>query len=332
MSGRQNGNYDRLPDHVFHALKEEARDRHNLSDVVSAFTDLRPVGRELVGLCPFHEERTPSFGVNDATGEYHCFGCGAGGDVFRFLMNKLGIGFADAFAWLAGQNLPTIDPSVRAKQRQEDREARLRDEADAVTFWGEAIDLPGTAGETYLREARGITMLDLPTSLRFGRLPAWRDKDTGEWGKRLPALVCGVFDRDGAVCGIQRVFLQEDGRGKADMRRTKMSLGRLRGASMRLGPPQPSIIVCEGPEDGVTLKQERPNNSVWPTLGTSLMASVEYPDVVREIVIAGQNDNAGRAAADKATEGLLARGYAVRSVFPDPQFKDWNDQLRGILL
>jgi DNA primase len=143
-------------------------------------------------------------------------------------------------------------------------------------------------------------------------------------------MVCAIFDQGGAVCGIQRVFLTPDGTAKAPMRKPKLTLGRIRGASLRLGPVQSSIIVCEGPEDGLSLLENLPGSSVWPCLGTGLMPAVEFPPEVKEITLAGQNDNAGRDAVERAGVALAERGYRVRTMFPDTRFNDFNDQHRGV--
>jgi DNA primase len=80
---------------------ERVRQAASIVDVVSAYTDLRQRGGRHVGLCPFHDERTPSFGVDPAKNVYYCFGCQAGGDVFRFLQEKEGLDFPQAVEELA---------------------------------------------------------------------------------------------------------------------------------------------------------------------------------------------------------------------------------------
>lgn len=312
----------------FRRFVGEVRERHNISDVVSRWTKLKRLKTEWVGLCLQHSERTPSMRVNDAKGQVYCFGCGYTGDIFRVVQDRLGLSFMEALRLIAGDELPLIDPAERIRQRAEDQAARLRDATDAVAMWNSCHPADGTPTEVYLRHARGLT-LPIPDSIRFGVVPAWRDK-VGAWGPSFPAMVCGVFDRSGAVVGIQRVFLRDGGRAKAAWRRPKKSLGVIKGASLRLGPVRSCIIVCEGPEDGLSLAQELPDCSVWPTLGTALMPHVEYPEEVREIVLAGQNDGAGRNATDAAALALVDRGFQVRTMFPDPAFKDWNDQLRGV--
>lgn len=303
--------------------------RHNISEVVRKWTKLKPAGRELVGLCLNHEEKSPSMRVNDVKGKVYCFACGYHADIIQVVMDMQRCSFMEAIRWLGDASLQVVDVADRIRAKAEDEVERERDIAAAQQFWAAGQNPRGTPAEVYLRDVRGITM-PLPPSIRFGMVPPWRDRNTGEWAKPAPAVLCAVFDRSDDVVGIQRIFLRDGGLAKARMRRPKLTLGRIRGASLRLGPVRPTIIVCEGPEDGLTLAQCIPGSSVWPTLGTGLMPVVEYPDEVSEIIIAGQNDAAGHAATDTAAERLLAQGFAVRTMFPDPAFKDWNDQLRGI--
>src|SRR5919109_2638409 len=82
--------------------RERVRDAVDFEELVGARTELRRAGvRRLQGLCPFHEERTPSFGIDPVEKLYHCFGCGVGGDVFTFAMETEGLDFAGALEMLA---------------------------------------------------------------------------------------------------------------------------------------------------------------------------------------------------------------------------------------
>src|SRR5581483_11635609 len=80
---------------------EAVRQGADLVAVVEERTPLRKAGGRLVGRCPFHDERTPSFSVSPAKGFYYCFGCGKGGDVFTFVRETQGLDFAGAVEWLA---------------------------------------------------------------------------------------------------------------------------------------------------------------------------------------------------------------------------------------
>lgn len=327
------GGPSRLSDADFRRLIDEAKAKKNLSDIVGRHTTLRRRGgRELVGLCPFHEERTPSFEVNDAKGLYYCHGCGASGDHFRFLKEKDGLPFRDAFEAMTNETFPDVSAEERARQKAEDEKLRAEAIADARGFWDAAVPATGTLAEAYLL-SRGI-VLPIPASIRFGMVPAARD-EAGNWKRSFPAMIGAVTDGTDVVA-IQRVFLDDRGAGKRWGKKSKLTLGRARGGALRLDrtdvrPTDPGeVILTEGPEDGLTLAQELPDRQIWVALGTAMMPEVRFPDHVHSIVVAGQNDRAGRAAVEAAGDMLMERGYAVRAMYPDLAFKDWNDQLRGI--
>ena len=83
--------------------REKVRDAIDFAELVGARTELKRAGQNrLQGLCPFHEERTPSFGIDPVEKLYHCFGCGAGGDVFKWVMELEHVGFGEALELLAG--------------------------------------------------------------------------------------------------------------------------------------------------------------------------------------------------------------------------------------
>jgi len=298
-----------------------------MSGVVGMAVTLKRAGKEWKARCPFHAERTPSFTVVDAHERAYCFGCAWQGDVLAFVMKVEGCSFREAYRILASQDLPTWTPQEREKAQAEDRLERLADEVAARQFFKEGQPVAGTDGEVYLR-ARGIT-IDIPGDVRFGLVPAWRDKDTNQWGPRRPALICGARDATDAIVGIQRIFFRNDNPalGKADK---KLSLGSIKGAAMHLGAAEETVILAEGPEDGLSIVQEGPGHPVWVPFGTGCMPAVEFPPIVRRVIIAGQNNTAGRVAAEKATIAFLDRGLDVGRACPAPQFDDWNDQLRAV--
>ena len=139
------------------AWLDELRARTVLSAVIAPSVKLIRAGREWKACCPFHNEKTPSFTVNDDKGFYHCFGCGAHGDAIRFLTDNRGMPFMDAVKELAskaGMDVPAPDP--QAKERAE-RTASLTDVMASVASWY-AEQLHGLAGaeaREYLKQ-RGI--------------------------------------------------------------------------------------------------------------------------------------------------------------------------------
>lgn len=317
---------------------EEARSRYRLSDIIGRHTKLKRVGRELGGLCLWHNERTPSLRVNDARGTYYCFGCGAHGDAISAVQHIEGLGFLEAVRWLLDiADLPMISEADRVKAAAEEAADRARAIHDAREQWFASGRIAGTPGECYFR-TRGI-WAPIPRSLRFGLLSPYRHMDSDEWAPPRPAAVGVVTDVEGKLTAVQRIFIKPDGSGKAEMRKPKITLGRMMGSALRLGPSAPEIILCEGPEDGLSLMQQIPDTeitpagakaSVWCALGTANMAAVQFPSVVKQVTLAGDNNEAGRAAVDAAAESIWMRGLTVKTMFPDPEYKDWNDQLRDI--
>ena len=84
-------------------FREEVRHAISIASIVQEHVTLKRAGRTLKGLCPFHGEKSPSFHVDEAKGFYHCFGCGEGGDVFKFVMQLEGMNFPEALKHLAGK-------------------------------------------------------------------------------------------------------------------------------------------------------------------------------------------------------------------------------------
>jgi DNA primase len=306
------------------------RERYDISAVADrlGFKTQRR-GHEFVGLCPFHQERTPSWKLNDAKGFAHCFGCGAHHDTIGLVSQSVGVGFRDALRWLDSSELPPVDPIVRQEQERATREAKLAQIAQAVRWFEEASRVTfGDPVDVYLR-ARGMTVLP-PFSIRFAIVPKWQDIESGEWGPVHPCMLCAAQDAGGKITGVQRVFFLADRPelGKAD--KPKRSYGVVRGSPLRLGPVAEHINIAEGPEDGLSAREMMPERPCWVAFGTGNMPFVGLPPEVRRVTLLGQNNEAGRAAVHKSGEALAARGLLVGEAYPPPGFDDWNDLQRGI--
>lgn len=145
---------------------DELRARITLSAVVGRTTRLTRAGREFKACCPFHNEKTPSFTVNDEKGFYHCFGCGAHGDAIRWMTDQRGLAFMDAVKELAAEaGLEVPQPDPREARRAEQR-ASLHDVMSAAQDWFAANlnAAQGAPAQDYLRQ-RGF---DAHTIARFG--------------------------------------------------------------------------------------------------------------------------------------------------------------------
>ena len=128
---------------------ERVKEATDIVEVVSAYTDLRRSGQRFTGLCPFHDERSPSFSVNATEKLYHCFGCGVGGDVFKFVEEKEGLAFAEAVEALAdryGVEVEREEEDPRAEERRKAR-ARLGELLERTAAFYAQFPLGGGGGE-----------------------------------------------------------------------------------------------------------------------------------------------------------------------------------------
>ena len=289
------------------------RANHSLPSIVGASVKLHRAGNEWKACCPFHADRSPSFTIFDGGERFHCFGCGAGGDVLDYLQRAHGISLREAAAMLDGGNLPMVVQPALPPEINRDTTA------EAATIWRSAGPIAGTPAEAYLR-GRGLD-LRLPDSLRFARL---------RYGSKvLPCLVALIANAENKIGGVQRTFVREDGTGKADVPAPKLSLGRIRGGAIRLAPAAGELIVTGGVEDGLSLQQEL-GRAVWAATGEGNMASMVLPVGVKSVMIGADRDASGDAHAKRAGEAFALQGRSVRIIRPLPGFKDWNDELRGI--
>ena len=287
-----------------------------LPQVVGAVVKLTQAGSEWKACCPLHADRTPSFTIYSGGKRFQCFGCGAQGDVLDFVQAYHGVDLPEAARMLGAGEMPVVHlPPIPAEPANDRYD-------EALAIWRAAVAIEGTLAETYLR-SRGITC-ELPMSLRFAALPY------GKCGPVHPCLVACVSSLEGPLQGIQRTYLASDGMGKSDVPKAKLSLGRVSGGAIRLGPLDGGeLVVCEGGEDGLSLLQEL-RRPVWVAAGATMLPNMQFPDDVRQVAIGGDNDDAGRANADKAARAFAERGRAVRVFYPGSGFKDFNDELRGI--
>jgi DNA primase len=152
------------------------RDSVDIYDIVSGYVSLKKAGKNWLGLCPFHSEKTPSFNVNPAKQIFHCFGCGVGGDAFKFLELQEGLNFPEAVKQLAsraGITLPESRPRPDEKKSEDERKALLKITAEAADYFRRELESPaGSAARAYLAK-RGLTeMVIRDFSLGYAR-PEW---------------------------------------------------------------------------------------------------------------------------------------------------------------
>ena len=146
--------------------------------VISDYVSLRKAGTTYKGLCPFHGEKTPSFSVNRDRGFFHCFGCGAGGDVFKFVELQEKVDFADAVRQLAqrfGIPIPELESSHEDRESSAERESLLRMHEIAAAYFREQLQSDAASRiREYLTGARKLTPETIET-LALGFAPPSRD-------------------------------------------------------------------------------------------------------------------------------------------------------------
>lgn len=309
------------------------RDRFPLSGVAARTgLNLQRAGREWKACCPFHPDNTPSFTIYADDRRAHCFGCGWSGDVLDFVQQAYGVRLPGSIELLDGGALRELEQQQRAPAKPK---PDMRPVAQRIV--NGSVRIEGTPAATYLR-ARGITM-NIPHTLRFARVAPPQIEGNGLVAANgpdpLPALIAIVTDHTGALVGLQRTYLTEDGRKAATKAtdtdrkpKVKYSLGNVAGGAIQLGPPAKSMLVTEGLEDGLTLTQAL-GRSIWVAAGTSMMPQMMFAPVTREVVIGADGDAAGNAAAIKAAEAFASAGLATRIMRPTAPFKDFNAELMG---
>ena len=304
---------------------EELSERADIVDIVSEYVELKPKGSSLFGLCPFHSEKTPSFSVSQDKQFFHCFGCGAGGDVISFIMRSENLDFQDGVRLLAEKvGMPVPDEGGKGDAERRARILEINKFA-AKYYHSCLMGEQGQEARNYLR-SRGITDR---TIRRFGLGFA-----PNSWN----GLINAAKQYEKAELLQARLVSSKDGR-VYDMFRNRIifPIIDLRGnviafGGRLLGDGQPKYlnspenlvynksrhlfalniaknsknrvyILAEGYMDVIALHQAGFDTSV-ASLGTSLTEQqarllAKYAD---EVVIAYDTDQAGRKASDRAIQ------------------------------
>jgi DNA primase len=158
-------------------LISRVRDSVDIVDLVSGYVSLKKTGKNHTGLCPFHTEKTPSFSVNPDKQIFHCFGCGAGGDVFKFIELQEGLNFPEAVRKLAERSGITLPADSRSRQddkkSSDERATLLGIVSEAASYYQKELDGPaGSNARAYLTK-RGVSAAVIKTfGLGFAR-PEW---------------------------------------------------------------------------------------------------------------------------------------------------------------
>jgi DNA primase len=156
---------------VSETVIKEIKGRLNILNLIETYVSLRRSGRSYVGLCPFHEEKTPSFHVNDEKGIFHCFGCGAGGDIFGFIMRYKNLTFPEAVGELSRRAGIKLEKTYKDKDRKDRKDVLFKLNRVVSNFYHTLLveGEEGGVGRDYLRK-RGLT-LELAREFHLGYAP-----------------------------------------------------------------------------------------------------------------------------------------------------------------
>jgi DNA primase len=335
---------------ITEAFIDELKTRIRVADVVGRRVKLVRKGREFMGLCPFHSEKSPSFSVNEQKGFYHCFGCGAHGDAIKFVCETEGLGFREAVERLAseaGMEVPVDTPMQR--EREEQRRSLYDVVTAAQAFYRERLSGPGGANaRAYLAkreldaatvEAFGLgfapegsttliqhlTAKNIPLSeiieAGLAVIPEGRSEAIDFFRNRL---TIPIADNRGRVIAFGARTLLPDGKPKYintgetplfHKGRTLYNLDRARKPAF----DAQSIIVAEGYLDVIALAKAGITNAVAP-LGTALTEDqiALLWKIAPEPVLCFDGDSAGKRAAHRALDRampLLKPGQSLRFAF-----------------
>ncbi len=338
--------------------RDRVRDAVDMLAVVSERTELRRAGAtEYVGRCPFHDERTPSFGVNPIEKVYYCFGCQASGDVFTFVMETEGLDFTGALEALAnrfGVELQTEQEDPRAAERRQRRErlqsllgraatyyARYLWEANEARAARDYLQTRGLLEETLRAFRVGYAPSAWDRMLTASRRAGYSDEELltvglAQRSQNRPGQLYDRFrerimfpatDARGNVIGFGARAMRENQRPKylntADgelyhKRRVLFGLDRARAAAAKAG----SVILVEGYTDVLALHQAGLENSVG-IMGTALTEEqiAELERVAKLLVLCLDADVAGQEAMLRAAKLTDDRNLQLR-VVPLPKGAD----------
>lgn len=360
-----------MADWISKATIEELRARNDIQDVVGSYLDLKRAGSALKALCPFHKEKTPSFQVNPQRQIFHCFGCGMGGDVFRFVMEYEGVDFPTALRLLAdrsGMALSFEDGAPSTSGPRKDVLFKVLDKAASMFHQTLLRHSSAGAAREYLAgreldaEAIAAFRIGYAPNIR-GALESWgrqagvsteamesagllarSDRDGSLYERFRDRVMFPITDEMGRTIGFSGRVMDKSVAAKYvnspetpvfHKNRVLFALDKARHAMVegRVG------IVCEGQIDAIRCHQAGFANVV-ASQGTAISEFHarllnRYAD---EVVLVLDSDRAGQDAAVRSAEVFLAAGLTARIAAlppgedPDSLIRSQGpDALRGLV-
>ncbi len=343
------------PDEVI----EEVRSSNNIVDIIGGYVKLQKKGSSYFGLCPFHNEKSPSFSVSPNKQMYYCFGCGAGGNVFTFIMEYENQSFPEAVKILAdraGIALPEAELTEEQKRERNKRQLLLEINKTAANYF--YYQLNGDQGQQ-AREYLENRRLSKETQIHFGlgyaskysndlylylKKKGYQDQILKETGlltydekrgahdKFWNRVMFPIMDVNNRVIGFGGRVMG-DGTPKYLNSPETMLFDKSRnlyGLNYARTSRKPYMIICEGYMDVIAMHQAGFTNAV-ASLGTAFTTqhSVLLKRYTQEVRLAYDSDGAGQKAALRAIPILKSAGINVRVIHMDP-YKDPDEFIKNL--
>lgn len=338
---------------------EEVRMKNDIVDVISQYVKLTRKGSSYFGLCPFHNEKTPSFSVTPAKQMYYCFGCGAGGNVFNFIMEYENFTFGEALKFLAdraGVELPKIEYSREAREKAEKKAALLEINKQAAQYFYYQLRREGGARAYQYLSGRGLSEETIrkfglgysdkysDDLYRFLKTKKYSDEllresglfnvdeKHGMYDKFWNRVIFPIMDVNNRVIGFGGRVMG-DGKPKyLNSPETKIfdKSRNLYGLNAARTTRKNYLIVCEGYMDVISMHQAGFTNAV-ASLGTALTSGHAslLKRYTKEVLLLYDSDEAGIRAALRGIPILREAGVNSRVVNLKP-YKDPDEFIKNL--
>lgn len=337
---------------------EEVRVKNDIVDVISQYVKLQRKGSSYFGLCPFHNEKTPSFSVSPAKQMYYCFGCGAGGNVFTFIMEYENFSFGEALKFLAdraGVELPQIEYSKEAQEQANQRNSLLEIQKAAASYF--YYNLRRENGKTAYQYLKNRGLSD-ETMQKFGLGYSDKysddlyqylkkkgysdelllesglfhiDERRGIYDKFWNRVIFPIMDVNNRVIGFGGRVMGDGMPKYLNSPETKIfdKSRNLYGLNIARTSRKKQLIICEGYMDVISMHQAGFTNAV-ASLGTALTSGhanliKRYTD---EVLLLYDSDEAGVKAALRGIPILRSAGVKSKVVNLKP-YKDPDEFIKA---
>ncbi len=337
---------------------EEVRSRNDIVDVISQYVSLKKKGANYFGLCPFHNEKSPSFSVSPSKQMYYCFGCGAGGNVITFVMEYENYSFVEAVKYLAdraGITLPEMEDSREARAQRDLKNTLLEINRLAANYFYYQLKQPqGRPGYEYLKNRKltdeTITHFGLgfankvPDDLyRYMRSKGYSDsilKETGlffieERGARdkfWNRVMFPILDVNNRVIGFGGRVMGDGEPKYLNSPETKLfdKSRNLFGLNFARKSREKYLLICEGYMDVIAMHQAGFTNAV-ASLGTAFTAqhAILLKRYTEQAILTYDSDGAGVRAALRAIPILKDAGISVKVLNMKP-YKDPDEFIKNL--